>query len=175
MAQQLPPSDPFNNLQDDDLLALEDLDPTDWDQADWAREDWTGADWGENDLSSAGLNSEAWASTEGEDDLAVGTTSPSLPIILLSAASAIAGGVIALYLAYREFALSIELSAAIATFVASMAMGVTGATFSALTGSRAATSNIAFSCGLILISLLFMGICALVGAAAALFLLLIAR
>ncbi len=165
MAQQLPPSDPFNNLHDDDLLALEDLDQTDWASADWA----------ENDLAPAELNPDAWAQAHGTADFSGGTTSPSLPIILLSAASAIAGGVIALYLAYREFALSIELSAAIATFVGSMAMGITGATFSALTGSRAAASNIAFSCGLILISLLFMGICALVGAAAALFLLLIAR
>lgn len=160
MAQQLPPSDPFNNLHDDDLLALDDIDQEDW--ADPA-------------LSAAGLDRAAWEEPLPERVPEAGTTVPSLPIILLSAASAIAGGVIALYLAYREFALSIELSAAIATFVASVAMGVTGATFSALTGSRAAASNIAFSCGLILISLLFMGICALVGAAAALFLLLIAR
>lgn len=159
MAQQLPPSDPFNNLHDDDLLALDDVDQDDW--ADPA-------------LSAAGLDRAAWEAPPAHLPDA-GTTAPSLPIILLSAASAIAGGVIALYLAYREFALSLEVSAAVATFVASVAMGVTGATFSALTGSRSAASNIAFSCGLILISLLFMGICALVGAAAALFLLLIAR
>lgn len=165
MAQQLPPSDPFNNLHDDDLLALEDLD----------QHDWTSADVNENAFSAAELDPALWGPAQEADTFSVGTTSPSLPIILLSAASAIAGGVIALYLAYREFALSIELSAAIATFVASVAMGVTGAIFSALTGSRAATSNIAFSCGLILISLLFMGICALVGAAAALFLLLLSR
>ena len=165
MAQQLPPSDPFNNWQDNDLRALDDLDRADWGNRDWA----------EDDPALAGLDPEAWAPTQVADEPSLGATGPSLPIILLSAASAIAGGVIALYLTYREFALSIELSAALATFVASAAMGITGATFSALTGSRAATSNIAFSCGLILISLLFMGICALVGAAAALFLLLIAR
>jgi len=159
LAQQFPPSDPFDNLHDDDLLALDDVDQDGWDDL---------------TLSAAELDREAWEASPAVTP-ETGTTAPSLPIILLSAASAIAGGVIALYLAYREFALSIELSAAIATFVASVAMGVTGAIFSALTGSRAAAGNIAFSCGLILLSLLFMGICALVGAAAALFLLLIAR
>lgn len=98
---------------------------------------------------------------------------PSLPIILLSAASAIAGFITALYVAYRGFAFSIEASAAIATFFASVVLGVTGAALSFITRTRAATSNIAFSCGLILLSLLFFGICLLVGAAAALVLLML--
>ncbi len=102
------------------------------------------------------------------------STGPSLSIILLSAASTIAGFIIALYLSYREFAFSIQVSAAIATFFASATLGITGAALSTLTDSRAATSNIAFSCGLILISLLFFGLCLLVGAVAALFLLLVA-
>lgn len=98
---------------------------------------------------------------------------PSLPIILLSTASAIAGFIVALYLAYREFAFRIEISAAIATFFASAVLGITGATLSAITGARSAVSNIAFSCGLILISVLFFGLCLLVGAFGALLLLLI--
>ncbi|MEZ4677573.1 MAG: hypothetical protein R2932_25490 [Caldilineaceae bacterium] len=99
---------------------------------------------------------------------------PSLPIILLSAASAIAGFIVALYVSYRELSFSIEASAAIATFAASTILGITGATLSAITQTRAATSNIAFSCGLIVLSLLFFGLCLLVGAVAALLLLMLA-
>lgn len=102
------------------------------------------------------------------------TSGPSIAIILLSAASAIAGFIIALYVSYRELAFSIEASAAIATLFASASLGVTGAALSAVTQSRAATSNIAFSCGLILISLLFFGLCLLVGAVAALLLIMVA-
>ncbi len=98
---------------------------------------------------------------------------PSLPIILLSAASAIAGFIVALYVTYRGLAFRIEASAAIATFFASVVLGATGAALSFITRTRAAASNIAFSCGLILLSLLFLGLCLLVGAAAALVLLLL--
>lgn len=99
-----------------------------------------------------------------------GNTGPSLPIILLSAASALAGGIITLYITYRLLGIAIELSAGIATLAASMALGVTGAGLSIITGSRAAMSNIAFSCGLIVISGLFLGICTLLGAVMALLL-----
>ncbi|MBX3012093.1 MAG: hypothetical protein KF832_11330 [Caldilineaceae bacterium] len=107
---------------------------------------------------------------DGIDPLDDGDTSPSLPIILLSAASAIAGGIIVLYITYRLLALEIELSAGIATFFASITLGLTGAGLSMLSGSRAAMSNIAFSCGLIVISVLFLGICTLMGAITALLL-----
>jgi len=105
-----------------------------------------------------------------EEPLAQG---PSLPIILLSAASAIAGFITALYVTYRGLSFSIEASAGIATFFASMVLGVTGAALSIITRTRSATSNIAFSCGLILLSLLFLGLCLLVGAAGALALLML--
>ncbi|MEZ4733827.1 MAG: hypothetical protein R3E79_42570 [Caldilineaceae bacterium] len=98
---------------------------------------------------------------------------PSLPIILISAASAIASGIIVLYVTYRLLALEVALSAGIATFCASIALGVTGAGLSLLTGSRAAASNIAFSCGLIIISVLFLGVCTLLGAVTALVLVLL--
>ncbi len=97
-----------------------------------------------------------------------GDTGPSLPIILLSAASAIAAGITSLYISYRLLEFGIELSAGIATFCASMALGITGAGLSLLSGSRAAMGNIAFSCGLIVISLLFLGVCTLLGAIMAL-------
>lgn len=106
---------------------------------------------------------------EGDD----GDSGPSLPIILLSAASAIAGGIIALYITYRLLELGIELSAGIATFCASLALGITGAGLSILSGSRAAMGNIAFSCGLIVISVLFLGVCTLLGAVMALVLTLL--
>lgn len=99
-----------------------------------------------------------------------GDSGPSLPIILLSAASALAGGIITLYITYRLFGVAIELSAGLATLGASIALGVTGAGLSIITGSRAAMSNIAFSCGLIVISGLFLGICTLMGAVMALLL-----
>lgn len=110
--------------------------------------------------------------TDLPDDLSMfsGST-PSLAIILLSAASAIAMFIIVLYVTYRELAFRIEFSAGIATFLASMTLGLTGAALSAITDSRAATSNIVFSCGLIAIALLFFGLCVFVGAVAALLLL----
>ncbi len=98
------------------------------------------------------------------DPMDEGNTGPSLPIILLSAASAIASGVIILYIAYRLLGVEIEWSAGVATFGASIALGITGAGLSLLTGSRAAMSNIAFSCGLIVISVFFLGVCTLLGA-----------
>lgn len=104
------------------------------------------------------------------DPMDEGNTGPSLPIILLSTASAIAGGIIALYVTYRLFALEIELSAGIATFFASVTLGITGAGLSILSGSRAAMSNIAFSCGLIVLSVLFLAVCTLIGAVTALLL-----
>jgi hypothetical protein len=104
-----------------------------------------------------------------------GATGPSLPIILLSAASALAGGIVTLYITYRLVGLEIELSAGLATFAASLVLGITGAGLSIITGSRAAMSNIAFSCGLIVISALFLGICTLLGALMALLLAMVGR
>ena len=99
---------------------------------------------------------------------------PSLPIILLSAASAIAGFITALYIAYRELAFGIEMSAAIATFFASAILGITGAALSAITRTRSAMSNIAFSCGLILLTIVFFGLCLFVGAIGAFILMMLA-
>ncbi len=96
---------------------------------------------------------------------------PSLPIILLSAASGIGAAIIALYVTYNSFGLGIEWSAGIATLCLSVALGGMGALLSAATGSRAAVGNIAFSCGLILITLLFFALCTLFGALAATFIL----
>ena len=144
MAQHGPPTDPFDSFANEGLSDLDEL---------------------IEDLTYA----EEVAHPESEHV----PQGPSLPIILLSAASAIAGFITALYISYKELAFGIEVSAGIATFTASMILGVTGATLSAITQTRAATSNIAFSCGLIVLSGLFLGLCLLVGALAALVLLFI--
>jgi len=92
---------------------------------------------------------------------------PSLPIIFLSAASGIAAGIVALYLTYTVFNWRIEWSVAATVFCLCAALGVTGALLSAVTRSRAAIGNIAFSCGLIVITLFFFALCTLAGAFAA--------
>ena len=98
-------------------------------------------------------------------------SSPSLAIILMSAAIGLAGGIIGLYVAYIVLDLSVQLSAAVATLCLSAALGITGAGLSSLTRSRAATANIAFSCGLILLATVLFGFCTLAGALAATFVL----
>ena len=98
-------------------------------------------------------------------------STPSLPIILLSAASGVSAGIIALYITYYLLGLPLEWSVALAILALSAALGSTGALLSSLTGSRAATSNIAFSCGLIVVTLLFFALCTFVGAMAATFIL----
>lgn len=109
----------------------------------------------------------------GPDDLPaeldeVGDTrfGPSLPIILFSAASGVSGGVIGLYAAYALIGLGIELSVGIATLSLLFALGISGAVLSALSGSRAAPVNILFSCGLILLAIMLLALCALAGALA---------
>jgi hypothetical protein len=99
------------------------------------------------------------------DDLA--NNAPSLPVILLSAASGIGAGIVALYVAYRGFGLNIYWSAAVATLTLSAGLGISGAVLSSAIGSRAALSNIFFSCGLIVATLLFFAFCTLIGAIAA--------
>ncbi len=92
---------------------------------------------------------------------------PSLPIILISAASGISGGVLGLYIAYIALDLNVQISAAVATLSLCAALGVSGASLSAITGSRSATGNIALSCGLILLVTVFFGLCTLMGAVSA--------
>jgi hypothetical protein len=104
----------------------------------------------------------AWADAEAVEEGGV----PSLPIILFSAAGGVAGGVLTLYVAYGRMALGPELSAGLATLGLLFSLGISGATLSAATGSRAAPANILFSCGLILLMLVFLGLCVLVGALA---------
>jgi hypothetical protein len=89
---------------------------------------------------------------------------PSLPIILFSTASGIGSGVIAFYLTYRVFQLTVQLSAAFTTLGVLFALGISGVALSSLTGSRAGLANILFSCGLLLLALMFFALCTLLGA-----------
>jgi hypothetical protein len=98
------------------------------------------------------------------DEMTEQQHAPSLPIILFSAASGIAGAVIALFISYRWLQWGVELSAGLATLALLFSLGISGAVLSALIGSRAAPVNILFSCGLILLALLFLALCLLMGA-----------
>ena len=89
---------------------------------------------------------------------------PSLPIILISAAAGIAGGVIGLYITYIALGWDLPASGVVAVLCASVGLGVSGASLTALTGTKAATANIAMSCALILASLVFLSLCMLSGA-----------
>jgi hypothetical protein len=95
---------------------------------------------------------------------------PSLLVIVLSAACGIAGGVVALYLCYIVLDVSVQLTAFAVAVGLCLGLGLAGAGFSALTGNRAALKNIVFSCALITVTALFLGVCMLVGAVAALLL-----
>lgn len=122
------------------------------------------ADWGELEPPAE------WDSWEEDEDPVLvdepsdATVSPSVPIVLFSAACGIAGGVLALYASFRWFDLPVELSAGVATLGLLFSLGISGAALSAATGSRAAPVNILFSCGVILLGILFLALCLLVGA-----------
>ena len=95
------------------------------------------------------------------------SAAPSLPIILFSAASGIAGGVIGLYISYTVLGLGGALSAGLATLGLLFSLGISGAILSAATRTRGAPVNIAFSCVLVILAALFMGVCVMAGAVVA--------
>jgi len=99
-----------------------------------------------------------------EYDPSLDDTRPSLLIILISAASGIAGGVVGLYFTCVVLGWDLPPSVFVAVLAMSLALGVAGAGLSALTGSRAALANIGFSCSLVLATTLFFGLCTLFGA-----------
>lgn len=100
---------------------------------------------------------------------------PSLPIILFSAACGIAAGIIGAYLARLILGWNVPISAAIGTLSMLGVLAGTAITLSRLVESRATTANIGMSCGLALFTLLFFGICTVVGAFTATFILTLGR
>jgi len=96
---------------------------------------------------------------------------PSLPIVLLSAAGGIAAGIIGAYLARFILHMNPPASAAIGTLSMLGVLATVGIALSQLVESRAATANIAMSCGLVFFTMLFFGFCTLSGAFVATFIL----
>lgn len=116
----------------------------------------------------------------GEDDFAareprISQDGPSLPIILLSAACGIAAAIIGAYLARFILHLNAPFSAAIGTLSMLGMMAAVAIALSRLVESRATTANIGMSCGLMLFTLLFFGICTIAGAFTATFILTLGR
>lgn len=101
-----------------------------------------------------------------EDEL----SGPSLPIILISAASAVGLGILSFFISYELLRFRIELSAGIATLCLFIIVGALSSGLSALVGSRAAMSNLGFGCGLIMLMMLFFSLCLISGAFAAMLL-----
>jgi hypothetical protein len=91
---------------------------------------------------------------------------PSLPVILFSAACGIGSGIIGLYLAYRVLLFTLPVSAGLATLCMLAMLGGVAAGLSAVTRSNG-MANIAFSCGLVMVTVLFFAFCSLLGAFAA--------
>lgn len=89
---------------------------------------------------------------------------PSLPIILISAACGIGGGVLGLYISYDLLGFGTAISAGLATLAMLFGLGVSGAALTAATGEQRALLNMAFSCTLILLVALFLAMCAVTGA-----------
>lgn len=100
---------------------------------------------------------------------------PSLPIILLSAACGISAGIIGAYLARFILHLSPPASAAMGTLSMLGVLAAVGIALSQLVESRAATANIAMSCGLVFFTMLFFGFCTLSGAFVATFILTLGK
>ncbi|HXF63858.1 MAG TPA: hypothetical protein VNK95_19700 [Caldilineaceae bacterium] len=111
-------------------------------------------------LADEDLPGEAW------DESLDPAGTPSLSIILFSAACGVAGGIIGLYVSYVLLQLNVPLSAGAATLSLLFSLGISGAVLSALAGSRSAPVNILFSCGLILLAFFFLTLCTLFGALA---------
>lgn len=116
---------------------------------------------------------ESGTSEFGYGMLASRNQSPSAPIILLSAAAGLLFGMIAFYLAYQLLWLRAEIATGISLIALFIGLAITSIGLSNLTHSTAMVSNLTFSCGLILLSVLFFGLCIVTGALGATVLLLL--
>lgn len=101
-----------------------------------------------------------WGASQSRPDV----SGPSLPIILFSAASGIAAGIIGLYLAHFTLHLNIPISAGIGVLSMLGVLAGVAFTLTRLTESRAVAANIGMSCGLAVFTLLFFAICTIAGA-----------
>ncbi len=108
------------------------------------------------------LDSPLDGATGAQDD-----PGPSLPIALFSAALGVGSSVILLYLSYIALRWPLPASVFASVLVLCLALGFTGVGLTTLSGSRAVLPNVTLGCGLVFATLLFFGLCVLVGAAGA--------
>jgi hypothetical protein len=101
-------------------------------------------------------------------------STPSLPIVLVGAVVGIGAGVVGLFLAWELLGWRLEWSAAVSVLALCTGVALSGGLLSAATHSRATIANIGFSCGVILLTVLFFGLCGVVGGLAATFFLVAA-
>ncbi|MEM7130870.1 MAG: hypothetical protein AAF702_31405 [Chloroflexota bacterium] len=94
-------------------------------------------------------------------------TAPSAPIILLSAAFGLICGMIGLFLMYAVNGYTLELSIGVGLICLSIGLIFSSVGLTTLAGSSALVSNLAFGCGVIVISVMFFALCTLSGALAA--------
>lgn len=99
-----------------------------------------------------------------DDDWETLSDGPSLPVILFGAACGVAAGVVALYIGYEFIRLALPVSAALATLMALFVLAAVAAGFTRALGSNAYAANIGLSCGLLILSALFLSVCVLCGA-----------
>jgi hypothetical protein len=92
--------------------------------------------------------------------------SPSLPIILFSAACGLGTGILSFYVVNRLLLMNLPLSAGAATLCALALLSASAGGLSVLTNSNALV-NVAFGCGLIVLTVTFFAFCSLIGALAA--------
>lgn len=100
-------------------------------------------------------------------------SAPSAPIILLGAAAGLLCGMIGFYVSYQIIGIGIELTTAVALIALFIGLTVSSIGLSSLASSSALMSNLAFSCGLVVLSVLFFGLCIVSGALGATILMLL--
>ena len=123
----------------------------------------------QQDATFYDFNPEEIADTADEEFMAYPLpASPSLPAILLTAAFAIACAAVSLYIAHWPLGYDLRASSVLAVWVLCVTFGPLGFVCSQWVGSPTIGRNIGLGCGLTLVTLLFFGLCGLMGALAAL-------
>lgn len=89
----------------------------------------------------------------------------------MGAIAGLSSGAISLYITYTLLRFNAQSSAAVVTICTLGAVALVATGLSSLTRSRAVLSNLSFSCGLVVLSLLFFSFCMAVGAVIAAFVL----
>jgi len=91
------------------------------------------------------------------------TPTPTLPIILLSVVVGVGSGVLAFFLCFETFGLTVAWSVGLAALVVMGSVSAAAASLSRLYDERTVGMNVGLSCGLTLLVLLFITFCLLIG------------